>query len=451
VSLIATDNFKIIIGLGQTGMSCARFLAAKGLRFAVVDTRDEPPLAAEFRKAFPTIELRCGSLDAAFLQQANELILSPGVACALPEIQSAIAQGVSLIGDIDLFCREVTAPILAITGSNAKSTVTTLVGIMAAEAGVNVGVGGNIGTPVLDLLSEGVRHDLYVLELSSFQLETTHELKAAAATVLNISPDHLDRYTDMQAYYHAKHRIYRGCNLCVVNRDDALTQPLMAIGMSKVSFGLSAPDLKDFGLAEYEGAEWIFKGLTPILPVDSIGIKGQHNVANVMAALALGHAVNLPFDSMVKSIQSFQGLPHRCQTVAVKQGVVYVNDSKGTNVGATLAAIEGLGQQLSKGAALHVILGGVGKDQCFSELAQPLLRYARSVHLIGRDAQLIANDLQGVDVTYQTTLQASVFAASKQAQPGDIVLLSPACASFDMFSGYDHRGNVFIEAVESLP
>lgn len=449
MALIASDTRRIIIGLGQTGYACARYLSAKGADFAVVDTREKPPLAAQFYREFPHVELRCGELDQEFLSQANELILSPGVAKSSPAIQFALKHGVRVIGDIDLFCREISAPIIAITGSNAKSTVTTLVGEMAKQAGVKVAVGGNIGTPVLDLLATD-QADLYVLELSSFQLETTHELKAQAATVLNISPDHMDRYPDLQSYYLAKHRIYRGCRHAIINREDALTVPLVSQGMKTVSFGLNAPDLGQFGLAEHQDATWLFKGLTPLMPIKDLQVSGAHNVANVLAALALGEAAGLPMSAMLETAKQFAGLKHRCQWVADKQGVSFINDSKGTNVGATLAAIQGLGSMLDEQQKLILILGGVGKEQRFDELKKPLEEYARAVVLIGQDAQLIANDLQGLNLLHASSLEEAVQLSLSSAQMGDKVLLSPACASFDMFRSYEDRGDQFIQIVESL-
>ncbi len=449
MTLIASDTRRIIIGLGKTGYACARHLAAKGVDFAVVDTRDKPPLAAQFYQEFPQVELRCGDLDPEFLCEATELVLSPGVPKSSPAIQFALQHDVKVIGDIDLFCREISAPIIAITGSNAKSTVTTLVGEMAKASGVNVAVGGNIGTPVLELLQQDPA-ELYVLELSSFQLETTHDLKAQAATVLNISPDHMDRYPDLQSYYLAKHRIYRGCRHAVINRDDALTAPLVSQGMKTLSFGLSAPDLGQYGLASHEGDPWLFKGLEPLLPVSALALSGAHNVSNVLAAFALGDAVGLQRTAMLSVAQSFTGLKHRCQFIAKKHDVKYINDSKGTNVGATLAAIQGLGSQLHNTEKLIVILGGVGKEQRFSELADPLVQFARAVILIGEDAELIAKDLEGVNILQADALVDAVNLAQQQAQSGDTVLLSPACASFDMFKGYEDRGDQFIQLVEAL-
>ncbi len=448
MSLIVTDKQRIIIGLGQTGLSCARYLKRRGQLFSVCDTRESPAGAEAFREGFPGVELRLGELDFDWLVKADELIISPGVDKRHPVIQQAVAAGTPLLGDVDLFCREAKAPIVAITGSNAKSTVTTLVGQMAEKAGMAVGVGGNIGTPMLDLLEQPC--ELYVLELSSFQLETANELKAAVATVLNISPDHLDRYNGMQDYVLTKQRIYRGAAKVLANRDDQLTQPLLAQGVELVRFGLGVPDLKDYGLCNHEGEDWLCQGLQPLLPVRSLKIRGRHNQANALAALALADAVGIPRTPALEALQDFSGLEHRCEWVAEKQSVSYFNDSKGTNVGATLAALEGLGATLTEGNKLILLAGGVGKDQAFGDLSAPLQRYSRALVLFGRDAKQIASEVQGVEIHFADSLEAAVSLSQQLAQSGDLVLLSPACASFDMFSGYPERGRAFVNAVEDL-
>jgi UDP-N-acetylmuramoylalanine--D-glutamate ligase len=448
VGLITTDKQRIIIGLGQTGISCARYLHRRGLHFAVCDTREAPAKAEAFRAEFPDVELRLGELDSDWLSRAGELIISPGVDKRHPAIAAAVASGVPLLGDIDLFCRQAKAPIVAITGSNAKSTVTTLVGEMAAAAGIKVGVGGNIGTPALDLLADPA--ELYVLELSSFQLETTHELRAAVATVLNVSADHLDRYSGMEDYTLTKQRIYRGAAVAVANREDPLTQPLLAQGVRLRSFGLNRPDLRDYGLHEQAGETWLACGLEPLLPVSELKIRGRHNLANALAALALADAVDIPRDASLRALQQFAGLAHRCQWIADVAGVSYYNDSKGTNVGATLAALEGLGATLKGDARLILIAGGVGKEQSFVSLANPLRRYSRDLILIGRDAGRIAAEVEGPRHHFADSMADAVQRAAALAKPGDVVLLSPACASFDMFSGYAERGRVFVQAVEAL-
>ena len=376
---------------------------------------------------------------------------------------AAEAAGVEILGDIDLFCMAVDAfdaPIVAITGSNAKSTVTTLVGEMAKAAGIDAGVGGNLGTPVLDLL-EGGEKALYVLELSSFQLETTDKLRAAAATVLNVSPDHMDRYPTISDYHAAKQRVYRGCKVAVYNFDDHLTLPLVPDGTPQVAFRLGRPDLKQFGLLQHEGALWLAKGPQPLLATGEMKLKGSHNHANALAALALGEAVGLPMLAMLQTLRSFGGLEHRCQWIRDLDGVSYYNDSKGTNVGATLAAIEGLGPELANegGGKIVLIAGGDGKGAEFDALATPMQQWGRAAILIGRDREAIAQALAAsvdssvdspVDFAREDTLEAAVLRAQKLAQPGDLVLLSPACASFDMFKGFEHRGDCFVAAVEQL-
>lgn len=449
MGLIASDNFKIVIGLGQTGLACARYLAKKGISFSVVDSRNEPPGADTLKLELPDVELRCGPFDADFLSSANELILSPGVAQSEPAIQAAIARGTALSGDIDLFCREISAPIIAITGSNAKSTVTSLVGDMAKAAGLNVGVCGNIGTPVLDLLDEPEK-DIYVMELSSFQLETTNDLRAEVATVLNVSPDHLDRYEGMQGYYQAKHRIFRGAKSVVVNRDDALTSPLMPKQVNTLTYHLGKPDFKLFGVLDEGDKQWLAVGFEKLIAVSDLKVRGSHNIANALAALALGKAAGLPIDAMVRALKGFTGLKHRCQWVADKSGVSYFNDSKGTNVGATVAALNGLGETLKGDEKIILIAGGVGKGAEFSELALPLQRYGRHLVYIGEDGSRLADESGDIDKQRASSMQDAVSQATKYASPGDIVLLSPACASFDMFSGFPARGDAFIDAVESL-
>lgn len=450
MSLISSDRLTVVIGLGKTGLSCARHLQRLGRRFAVVDTRPAPPGLEELRALAPDVEVHCGELDGAYLAQADELVLSPGVAQSHPAIRQAVAAGVHLTGDIDLFCRAISAPVIAITGSNAKSTVTTLVGEMAAAAGIDVGVGGNLGTPVLDMLAGG-EQALYVLELSSFQLETTSDLRAEVATVLNISPDHLDRYDSVQDYYRAKHRIFRGARKVVENRDDPLTHPLLPKGVETWLYHLGAPDLKRFGLLQDEaGQDWLALGRERLLPVKELKIRGTHNVSNALAALAIGQAAGLPMPAMLQALRSFGGLEHRCEWVADVAGVAYVNDSKGTNVGATVAALNGLGPTLAEGAGIVLIAGGDGKGAEFAELDAPLNRYARALVLIGRDAPRIDAAISTVPRVYAQSMEDAVQQAAALAKAGDIVLLSPACASFDMFSGYPERGRRFVAAVGAL-
>ena len=393
------------------------------------------------------MEVRCGELDVEFLCRADELYVSPGLALATPALQAAAARGVKLSGDIDLFARNAKAPIVAISGSNAKSTVTTLVGEMAAAAGKRVAVGGNLGTPALDLLSDDI--ELYVMELSSFQLETTNQLGAEVATVLNVSEDHMDRYSGLPAYHLAKHRIFRGARQVVVNRQDALTRPLMSEGQPCWTFGLGAPDFKAFGLREENGEKYLAFEFQNLMPVRELKVRGAHNQANALAALALGHAVGLPFDAMLSSLRNFTGLEHRCQWVRELDGVSYYNDSKATNVGAALAAIEGLGMDMD--GKLVLIAGGDGKGADFSGLHDSVAKYCRAVVLMGRDAGLIADALgDAVPQVRVASLDEAIAQSRALAQPGDAVLLSPACASFDMFKNYEERGQLFARAVEVL-
>ena len=447
MSLIVSDQFRIVVGLGKSGMSLVRFLAQQGVRFAVVDTRANPPELATLQRDFPEIEVRCGDLDADFLCRASELLISPGVALATPAIRTAIAQGVKISGDIDLFARHAKAPIIAITGSNAKSTVTTLVGEMAKAAGKKVAVGGNLGTPALELLADDV--ELYVLELSSFQLETTEQLNAEVATCLNISEDHMDRYADLSAYHLAKHRIFRGARQVVINADDALSRPLIGEQVPCWTFGLGKPDFKRFGLLEQDGAKHLGFQFDALLPVSALKVRGAHNQANALAALALGHAVGLPMAAMLLALQAFTGLDHRCQWQRELNGVSYYDDSKATNVGASLAAINGLGADIS--GKLLLIAGGDGKGADFASMQQPVKRFCRAVILLGRDADRLAQALADtVPQIRVQSLEEAVQQAAQLAQPGDAVLLSPACASLDMFKNFEQRGQVFAQAVGGL-
>ncbi|MDQ7986442.1 UDP-N-acetylmuramoyl-L-alanine--D-glutamate ligase [Pseudomonas sp. G34] len=447
MSLIASDQFRIVVGLGKSGMSLVRYLARQRVRFAVVDTRANPPELSTLREQFPQVEVRCGELDVEFLGRASELLISPGLAVATPALQEAARRGAKLSGDIDLFAREAKAPIVAITGSNAKSTVTTLVGEMAAAAGRKVAVGGNLGTPALDLLADDV--ELYVIELSSFQLETTELLNAEVATCLNVSEDHMDRYADLPAYHLAKHRIFRGARQVVVNRDDPLSRPMIADQVPCWSFGLGKPDFKRFGLLEENGEKYLAYQFEALLPVRELKVRGAHNQSNALAALALGHAVGLPMAAMLDTLKAFTGLAHRCQWVGERAGVSYYDDSKATNVGAALAAIEGLGTDIA--GKLVLIAGGDGKGADFSSLRKPVAAHCRAVVLLGRDADKLAAVLDGaVEILRVDSLQAAVEQSAAIAQSGDAVLLSPACASLDMFKNFEERGRLFAQAVEAL-
>lgn len=436
-----TQQLQVVVGLGKTGLSLVRFLARQGVAVAAVDTREQPPELAQIRAEFPQVQLHCGSLVTPLLAQAQTLYVSPGLALATPQIQREIERGVQISGDVDLFLQHAKAPVIAITGSNAKSTVTTLVGLMAAQAGLKVGVGGNIGTPALELLEQPA--DLYVLELSSFQLETISHLQPKVATCLNISADHLDRYRDLQHYTEVKLEVYAQAEWAVINRDDAAAQPEALTGKT-LSFGMSEPQNDhEFGLRD----GWLALGSEHLLPVGKLKIPGKHNQANALAALALGTAAGLPMPAMLDALQAFTGLPHRCQWIANKQGVNWYNDSKATNIGATLAAIEGLASDNSK---LVLIAGGDGKGADFTELAEAVSQHCRALVLLGRDADLIRDALAatGVPAVKVATLDAAVATAADLAQAGDSVLLAPACASLDMFKNFEQRGELFVAAVE---
>ncbi|WP_069861828.1 UDP-N-acetylmuramoyl-L-alanine--D-glutamate ligase [Pseudomonas citronellolis] len=447
MSLIASDNFRIVVGLGKSGMSLVRFLARQGVPFAVADTRENPPELASLRAQYPQVEVRCGELDAGFLCRASELYVSPGLSLRTPALVEAAARGVRLSGDIDLFARHAKAPIVAITGSNAKSTVTTLVGEMAVAAGKRVAVGGNLGTPALDLLADDV--ELYVLELSSFQLETCERLGAEVATCLNVSEDHMDRYDGMADYHLAKHRIFRGARQVVVNRADALSRPLIADSVPCWTFGTNKPDFKAFGLVEEGGEKYLAFQFEALMPVRELKIRGAHNQSNALAALALGHAVGLPFEPMLRTLREFAGLAHRCQWVGERAGVSFYDDSKATNVGAALAAIEGLGADID--GKLVLLAGGDGKGADFSALREPVAKFCRAVVLLGRDAELVGAALSDETPKVRVqTLDEAVRKAAELAKPGDAVLLSPACASLDMFKNFEERGRLFARAVEEI-
>jgi len=453
--LIASSNLTAVVGIGATGLAVARYLAGRGERFIMVDTREQPPGLDALVAEFPNTPVELGSLNPETLLSVARIVVSPGLPLAHPVLRQVAARGIAVTGDIQLFADAAQAPIIAITGSNGKSTVTTLVGEMALEAGRNAGIGGNLGTPALDLLA--AERDIYVVELSSFQLELVTRLGAEVATVLNISPDHMDRYPDLQHYHQAKHRIFTGVRQVVVNREDALTRPLVPDSVVQWSFGLDRPDFRGFGLIEHQGETCLALAFEPLLPIADVRIKGRHNIANALAALALGHAAGLPMAAMLAALRRFPGLPHRCQTVAQTSitdaggrtgTVTWIDDSKATNIGATIAAIEGFA---GSAANLILIAGGQGKGQEFAPLAEAVAGRVRLVILIGEDAPLIDAALKSsVDSVYATTMAGAVSAAASAANAGDLVLLSPACASFDMFAGYADRGRRFAAAVEAL-
>ncbi|KMQ73678.1 UDP-N-acetylmuramoyl-L-alanine--D-glutamate ligase [Marinobacter subterrani] len=446
MSVIASDRRTLVVGLGKTGLSCVRYLSGQGRDIAVADSRSAPPGLDELKAGWPEVPLYLGDFDAGLFAGFNELVVSPGVGIAHPAIAGAANQGAQIRGDIDLFAEAADAPIIAITGSNGKTTVTTLVGEMAKAAGRKVAVGGNIGTPALDLLDQGA--DLYVLELSSFQLETTAELNALAATVLNVSDDHMDRYPSKMAYFQAKQRIYRGCRNAVVNLDDALSTPMARDTLRFLCFGFHRVNPDTFSTRDDDEGTWITFGFENLLLASELKLMGRHNISNVMAALALGHAAGLPMDPMLNVAREFPGLPHRCEFVRRFDEVDFINDSKGTNVGATVAAIESLAPENGK---VVLIAGGDGKGADFTALEAPVALHCRAVVLIGRDAPAIADVLgSGIPVYRSDSLAEAVASSAALARAGDRVLLSPACASFDMFRDYQDRGDQFRSLVEGL-
>ncbi len=454
----------LVIGLGKTGLSCVRFLVANGVPVAVTDSRVNPPCLDEFRNEFgkglDPVACSVGGFDGELFEWAKHLVVSPGVAINEPMINVAREHGAEIIGDVELFARCVKAPVVAITGSNGKSTVTMLVSEMAKSAGKNVLVGGNIGTPVLDLLSESTP-DIYVLELSSFQLETTASLDAAVSVVLNVSPDHMDRYRDLEHYSSSKQRIYGvrdglidglqegvddgGHGMMVVNRDDAIVMNMLEKNRDFVSFGLDEPTGKNFGRISFQGELWLARGSERLLPVNELRLTGEHNQANALAALALGEQVGLPVIAMLNALRNFAGLPHRTQWVANIDDVDWYNDSKGTNVGATVAAIRGFPQPVV------LIAGGQSKGADFTSLREVAKGKVRAVVLFGEDALRIESVLADVvPVTCVGDMESAVSKAHSLSQSGDVVLLSPACASFDMYAGFEARGDAFISAVHDL-
>lgn len=447
------DKNVLVLGLGETGLSLARWLTAQGARVRAADSRTGPPSAAALQAELPQVELHCGAFQDALCEGVELIAISPGVALAEPLVQRAMQRGIPVVGDIELFAQQLAheqrAKVIAITGSNGKSTVTSMVGEMCRAAGLDTEVAGNISPAVLDAwLQRGTRQPaVWVLELSSFQLETTFSLNADAAAVLNITEDHLDRYADMQAYAVAKARIFRGAGVQVLNRDDARCVGMTLPGRAQVTFGLGAVRGEhDWGIERSGDALWLVQGAQRVLDASELQVAGAHNLANALAALALCRAINLPLAPLLSALREFKGLPHRVQFVAEIAQVIYYDDSKGTNVGATVAALQGLGQPAV------LIAGGDGKGQDFAPLNAAVAQHARAVVLIGRDADKIEAALQGCGVPLQHAhdLTAAVHDAAALAQAGDAVLLSPACASFDMFRNYAHRAEVFVAAVHDL-
>ncbi len=465
---LSSDSHVTVVGLGKTGLSSALFLARHGIPFVVVDSRRDPPGLTELRAQLPDAVVFAGGFAAEAFAGATHLLVSPGVSLLQPEIERARRSGASVISDIDLFACMVTAPVAAITGSNGKSTVTTLLGLMAQKAGLRAKVGGNLGTPTLDLLENGgsavmsvenkasaggtssrsaLRHepDCYVLELSSFQLERTSLLQPTAAVVLNVTPDHMDRYQDIEAYAKQKQRIFRGTGVMVLNADDPIVARMAVAGRNCLRYGLSDDRGLDYGVGMIAGEEWLMRGTEPVKRSSALPLAGRHNVSNALAALALGDTMGFPLDAMRRALSEFAGLDHRMQRVAQLNGVTWINDSKATNIGACRAALEGI-----EGKSV-LIAGGDGKGADFSELRDIIVDKVRAAVLVGRDADLFERMLNGAVTTVKAdTMLQAVRHARSLARPGDTVLLSPACASLDQYADYQARGWAFVEAVRRL-
>ena len=452
----------LVLGLGDTGLSMVRWLSRHGAIVSVADTRANPPHTDELRRELPGVTLECGDFSAASLGLADLIAISPGVDRRMPAVAAAIRREVPVVGDIELFARGLAqfvtsrparlAPrILGITGTNGKSTVTRMAGDICAAAGLDTRVAGNIGTPALDVLSAiengGTVPGAVVLELSSFQLESTASLNADAATMLNCSPDHLDRYDSIDGYAATKARVFNGNGAQVLNRDDARSSAMLLPGRTVHRFGLEAPRAGDeWGLAQKKRQTWLAHGERVLMPADELPVAGMHNAANALAAGALCHAIGIADAPIVAALRAFRGLPHRVEPVATISGITFYDDSKGTNVGSTIAALNGFARPVV------LIAGGDGKGQDFAPLRAPVVRHARAVILIGRDREQIALALEGCGVPLERAgdLEQAVQTALALGRDGDAVLLSPACASYDMFRNYVHRGEVFAAAVQAL-
>lgn len=442
--LAGNPTHAVIIGLGHSGLSCARFLAENGLDVDVYDTQQAPQLAGQLAEQVPAARLHAGTLEVKNWQPDSLLVVSPGVPLSHPELLPLLEQGLRPVGDVELFAQCVMAPVIAITGSNGKSTVTALTGEILKAAGRDVRVGGNIGVPVLDLLDDTA--DCYVLELSSFQLETTWNLAPQCATVLNLAADHMDRYQGMADYIAAKEKIYHGTGAMLINTDDATCRQLVRPGRETLYFGQAEPaSEQEYGLRHAAGSTWLARGDTLLADIADLRLAGRHNQMNALAAWALARCAGVDDSVIREAVAAFRGLPHRMEWLGTYAGLDWINDSKGTNVGATVAAIQGLA------GPLVLIAGGQGKGADFTPLAEAFADKVRAVILIGADARLIGRAVAGhTAVEYADGMQEAVRRAAALAPAGATVLLSPACASFDMYSGFAARGDDFRRCVEGL-
>lgn len=451
----------LVLGMGETGLSMVKWLSRMGANVRAADSREAPPCLEGLKQALLGAQRFTGAFTDEIFAGIDLVAISPGVPLAEPLVQAAVRDGVPVMGDMELFALAIKQPdvakpkILAVTGSNGKTTVTAMVGAMVRKAGWDVEVAGNIGPAVLDALMQredsGKLPQAWVLEISSFQLETTRNLDPDVATVLNLSEDHFDRYAGMQDYAAAKARIFQGGTegggVQVLNRDDPVVRAMALTGRKQMTFGLDMPvGDNDFGLIHDSENIWLVQGKTRLMKTSELGVTGLHNAANALAALALCRAIELPFAPLLQALREFRGLSHRMEKVAAFSGITFYDDSKGTNVGATVAALNGMTQ------SVVLIAGGDGKGQDFSPLAQPVAEHARAVVLIGRDAEKIATAINGcgVPLYYVTTMEEAVQRSFALAQKGDAVLMSPACASLDMFRNYAHRAEVFVAMVRDL-
>ena len=443
--LISSSTQRAILGLGTTGRSVARFWKARGIPFIALDTRPELANDLDLRRELAGIEAHFGDFDDALFDQIDLLIASPGIAMDSPELLKAKDASVEIRGDIDVFVAETDKPVIGITGSNGKSTVTTFVGQLLECCGLRVALGGNLGIGALDLLDQDA--DIYVLELSSFQLERAGDLNLAVATVLNLTPDHLDRHQTMPLYHLAKHRIFAGAKHVVVNARDPLTLPVGKGDVGWTAWRDDEPDLRQLGIRQIEGEPWIAFGFDSLIRCADLPVLGEQNIRNVLAALAICRGVGFEFKQIIEGVASLRGLPHRCEFIGEIDGVSFINDSKATNVGAAVSAISGL----SVGKNIILIAGGEAKGQSFEALSKAVNGACKHVILIGEAAGEIAKSLPiEAAVAFADSLNAAVEMAAGSASTGDVVLLSPACASFDMFTNYEQRGNAYREAVLRL-
>jgi UDP-N-acetylmuramoylalanine--D-glutamate ligase len=444
------DKKILIVGIGVTGFSLARYWSYKRQPFVMYDTRQNPPQLQEFQHSFPDIATYCEDYPASLLSQVSKIFTSPGVAQDCKLLQEARDLGITVENDLDCLAEEIQhTPLIAITGSNGKSTVTTWVGEIAKAAGLRVAVGGNLGTPVLDLWLEKPDYDLWVLELSSFQLANMQHLNIQIGTILNVSPDHLDMHGSMENYIAAKQCIYKFAKYGVFNREDTATIPQYPLG-TQVSFGLSAGlSSNDWGITVHDGLSYLVKGEDIWLGASQLKLKGQHNWLNALATAALCDGIGISKSIIIQGLKDFSGLHHRTEWVAEIGQVTFINDSKGTNMGASIAAIEGIGATIS--GKIILIAGGLSKGADLSPMRTCLNQYVKHVVLIGQDAELLERYWQGaVPLSHESSLIEAVNLAYRLAEPGDLVLLSPACASFDMFNGYEHRGQQFVKIVKEM-